>query len=181
MRYDLATGVEFTHTLRKVVERDQVAIDVTDLIFVRLSYIKHEDILARILALLKLFNGNRRYLGVVHRLFFSANSAEFVVIDQLMDRTMLAARRAIRILPQLQFAETHRQCVNEEKASNQWIACPENKLDRLGCLHHADQSRKNSEHSSLCTRRNESGGRWFRIEAPVARTLFHSENADIAL
>src|SRR6202451_3180860 len=41
---DLAAGVEFAHPLRQIVERDQMSVEVADLVFVRLAHAENEQI-----------------------------------------------------------------------------------------------------------------------------------------
>ncbi len=63
---------------------------------------------------------------------------------------MGSARRAIRILAQLQLAEAHGQRVDEQQAPNERFARAENQLDRLSRLHYADETGQDAEHSAFC-------------------------------
>src|SRR3954467_9437150 len=47
MRNNLTAGIEFIDALGKIIQWDQVAIDVTNLIFVRLAYVENKNIVAR--------------------------------------------------------------------------------------------------------------------------------------
>ena len=80
------------------------------------------------------------------------------VVYQLGDRRILAANRAIGILAQLEFAELHAERVDQQQTPDQRIACAENQLDDFGGLDHADQSRKNAQHSAFGAGGNQSGG-----------------------
>ena len=113
--------------------------------------------------------------------FFAANAAELVVVDQLVDRAMLAAHRAIRILSQLQFAEFHAERIEEQQAADEAVACAENQLDRFHRLNGADDAGQHAEHSAFGARRNESRRRRFGIEAAVARAIGHAEHGDLSL
>src|SRR5512146_943100 len=50
---DFAARVEFVDTLGQIAERDQVAAEVADLVFMRLADIEHEDVVAGIEAALE--------------------------------------------------------------------------------------------------------------------------------
>ena len=58
-------------------------------------------------------------------------AAELFVVDQLMNRRMIAAHGAIRIAAQIERIDLHRQGVEAEQASDQLLAFAENKLDRF--------------------------------------------------
>ena len=116
MRDDLARAVEFVHAARKLAERNQMAADIADLIFVRLANVENVDIVAAIeprfqLARSDFRNGRRR-----RRSLLAANAAEFRVVDQLGDGWMVAANRAFGILAQLQLAELHAERVEQQQA-----------------------------------------------------------------
>ena len=69
-----------------------------------------------------------------------AQAAEFFVIDQLMDRRLVAAQRTIRITPQLERVDLHRQSVEAEQTADQAFAFAQNKLNRFQRLDDADQT-----------------------------------------
>ena len=50
MRHDLFAGIQFADPLRKIAQRNQVSVDVADLIFVRLADVEDEKIVASIQA-----------------------------------------------------------------------------------------------------------------------------------
>src|ERR1700687_3109972 len=44
MGHDLAAAVQFTNALRQIAEWDEISIQVTDLVFVRLAHVENKDI-----------------------------------------------------------------------------------------------------------------------------------------
>src|SRR5947209_1631594 len=94
MRNDLTAGVKFADTFGQIAQRNKIAANVTNLVFVRLTHVQHEKILARVQAAFEFFHlylGNTR----LHWLLLPANPAEFIVVDQLGNRWMLAASGAV--------------------------------------------------------------------------------------
>ena len=87
----------------------------------RLAHIEHEQIFFRVQTPLQIFHLN---LGntVAHGLLLSTDAAKLVVVYQLRDSGMRTAHRAIRILPQLQFAKLHAQRVNQQQPPDQRLA-----------------------------------------------------------
>src|SRR5205823_319059 len=75
MHNHVAAGVELVYALGQITQRNHVAADVADLVFVRLAHIKHEHIIARIPPPVQLFDADLRY-GLRRRHFFAANAAE---------------------------------------------------------------------------------------------------------
>src|SRR2546421_600711 len=113
--------------------------------------------------------------------FFAAHAAKFVIIDQLGDRRMCSAHRAVRILAQLELAEFHPQSIKEQQSSHETIAAAEDQLDRFHRLDGTDDSGQNAEDAAFRAGRHESRRRRFRIEAAVARTIGHAENGGLPL
>src|ERR1022692_1579245 len=56
MGHDLAAGVEFVHTFWQIAQRDQMPLDVADLILVRLAHVEHEKVFARVQTTFELFD-----------------------------------------------------------------------------------------------------------------------------
>src|SRR5271170_5865608 len=84
---DLATGIEFVHAVRQISQRNQVSIDVADLVFMRLAHVEHEKVLARVQTALELFNldfGNACF----HWFLLTTDSTKLVVVYQLCDGPM---------------------------------------------------------------------------------------------
>src|SRR5579884_2522465 len=73
VRDDLAAGVELVHALGQIAKRDQISVQVADLIFVRLAHIEDKDVLSGIESLLQLFGLNLGHVGG-HWRFFSADT-----------------------------------------------------------------------------------------------------------
>ena len=109
------------------------------------------------------------------------NTAELVVVDQFGDRRVRAADRAVGILAQLQRAEGHAQCVDQQETAHKGLSYLQNQLDRLGRLDHADQAGQNAEHATLRAARHQARRRRLRVQAAVARALRQAEHARLAL
>ena len=88
------------------------------------------------------------------RLIRGRHAAELMVIDQLGNRRMLAANRALRILAQLEFAELHPQRVVEQQPSR-----PANRRCR----------------GSASPSRSPESIRWFPAGCPARRLRRSSE------
>ena len=79
--------------LRKIAERNQVAAEIADLIFVRLANVENVEIVAAIQTRFQIARsnfGNGRLRGGS---FFAANAAEFRVVNQFCDGGMRRRRR----------------------------------------------------------------------------------------
>ena len=109
------------------------------------------------------------------------HAAELLVVDQLLDRRVGAAHRAIRILAQLQLAEAHLQRVVDHEAADQRLADAEDDLHRLGRLDHADDAGQHAEHAALGAARDQPRRRRLGIEAAVARAVLGAEHRRLAL
>src|SRR5207245_5363289 len=97
---DLTAGIEFVDALRQIAQRNQMAANVADLIFVWLAHIQDEDIFACVQFLLELFHLHLWHIGC-HWRFLPAYSAKLVVVYEARDRRVRAADRAVRIFTQL--------------------------------------------------------------------------------
>ena len=53
MRHDFTRAIQFAHALRQIAERNQIAIEIADLIFVRLAHVEDKQIVAAVQALLQ--------------------------------------------------------------------------------------------------------------------------------
>src|SRR6267143_3288583 len=111
--------------------------------------------------------------------FFAAHAAKFVIIDQLGDRRMCSAHRAVRIPAQLELAEFHSESVKEQQSSDETIAAAEDQLDRFHRLDGTDDSGQNAEDAAFGARRYKPRRRRFRIKTAVARTIGHAENGGL--
>ena len=137
MGHNLAAGIQFVNTLGQLSERNQIAIDVADLVFMRLANVEHEQVFAGIKPTLQFFYLNFRNC-CFHWFLLTTDSAKFVIVDQLRDGRMSSAYWAIGIFAQLEFAELHIQGIDQQQAANQGLAFAQDELDDLRRLHHAD-------------------------------------------
>src|SRR5438094_8998668 len=85
--------------------------------------------------------------------------AESLVVDVRGDRRMVAARWALRIAAELDLAEARLERIEEEEASDERLADPEQQLDSLVSLERADDARQDPEDSRLGTVRRQLGRR----------------------
>src|SRR5258708_663591 len=154
-------------------------LEIADLVFVRLAHIENEEIISAIEAGLQFARRNFRDLHRWPGSFFAAHAAEFVVVDQLGDRRMRAAHRAVWIFAQLEFAELHAESVKQEQSSDEIVAAAENHLDRFHRLDGADNAGQNAENAAFRAGRHKSRRGWFGIEAAVARAIRHAENGSL--
>ena len=156
-----------------------MALKIADLILVGLAHVENEEIVSTIESGFQIAWRNLRHLHRRAGSFFAANAAKFVVIDEFVNRAMRAAHGAVRVLAQLELAESHSQCVKQEQATNEIVPTAENELDCFHRLDRANDSGQNAEHSAFRAGRHESRWRRFGIEAAVARPVGHAENADL--
>src|SRR5579875_2715167 len=92
---------------------------------------------------------------------------------------MRSADWAVWIFAQLQFAELHSQCIDQQQAANEWFTLAEDQLDDLRCLNHPKQPGQNTEHTALCAGGNKSWWWRLRIKAAVARALFGGKDTGL--
>src|SRR5580704_2100983 len=182
--HDLAAGIEFVHALGQITQRDQVPVDVADLILMRLTHVEHEKILARIQTPLELFDlyfGNACFHWFLLALFFTANSTKLVVVYQFCDGAMRPAGRTVGILAQLELAELHAKRIDEQQPPDEWVTLAKDQLDDFSRLNHTDQSGQNAQHSTFGAGGNQPRRRWLGIQAPVAWAILRSENTGLSL
>src|SRR5437660_1376408 len=165
---------------RKFPEREEMTLQIADLIFVWLADIENEKIIPAIEAGLEFARSNFRHLHGGAGSFFAAHAAEFVVIDQLGDRAMRTAHRAIWIFAQLEFAEFHSESVKQEQASYEIFPAAKNQLDGFHRLDRADDSGQNAKDAAFRAGRDKPRRGRFRIEAAVARAIRHAENSGLS-
>ena len=109
------------------------------------------------------------------------DAAELLVINQLGDRRVCPAHRAVEIFSQLQLAEPHPQRVVNEEPPDQRFANPHNQLHRFGGLNHSNQAGQDTKHAAFGAARNESRRRRFGIEAAIAGTVLRRKYGGLAL
>src|SRR6266513_1822995 len=179
MRDNFLRRIEFMYAPGQLPERKQMSLEITELVLVRLAHIENEQIISTIEPGFELARSDLRHLHGRAGSFFAAYSAEFVVIDQLGNRRMRSAHRAVRILAQLELAEFHPESVKKQQASHEIFPAAEDQLDRFHRLDGADDSGQNAEDAAFRARRHKSRRRRFRIEAAVARTIGHAKNGGL--
>ena len=117
----LARAVQFADALRKIAERDQMAVQIADLIFVGLANVEDINIIAAVEALLQLLRRDFRNRDGLRRSFFTANAAELSVVDELRHGRMRAANRTFGILPAASIrgnaCRARRKAANGQRAS----------------------------------------------------------------
>src|SRR5499425_481298 len=124
-------------------------------------------------------HGNR--LGMAISVDGARRRGALTMDREIANGRVLAAQRALRIAPQLDFAETHAEGVVGEEAADQRLTDAEEQLDRFGGLHHADDAWEHAQDAGLASGGDEAG--WWRrgIEAAIARTLVGREDRGHAL
>ena len=180
MGHDFAGAIELSGALGQFAERDEVAVQIANLVLVRLANVENKKIVSAIEPCLQLAGRNFGNTCGHGNMLLSSNSAKLFVVDQLMDRTMVAANRARRILAQPQFAEAHSQRVKEQEPADQRFADAEDQLDRLHGLNRADDAGQNAQHAAFGARRHQARRRRFGIEAAVARPPGIAEDGGLA-
>src|SRR5947209_17386423 len=109
-----------------------MSAEITDLVFVRLAHVEHEQIVAAIAAALQLFWSDLRQLARSRRgRFLPADAAELLIVNQLRDGRMRAARGALGIFAQLELAEAHAERIHQQQPADERLAFAEDELDRL--------------------------------------------------
>ena len=103
-----------------------------------------------------------------------------LVVDEFLDRGVIAADRALGILAQLQFAEAHAERIDQQQAADERVAFAQNELDDLSGLDDADQAGQNAQHAAFSATRHQAGRRRLRIEAAVAGAVLGREDAGLA-
>src|SRR6266478_5864298 len=156
-----------------------MSLEIADLVFVRLAHIENVQIIPTIKPGFELARSDLRNLHGRAGGLFAAHAAKFVVIDQLGNRRMRSAHRAVRILAQLELAELHPESVKQQQASHEIFPPAEDQLDRFHGLDGADDSGQNAEDAAFRAGRHKLRRRRFRIEAAVARTIGHAENGGL--
>src|SRR5215467_12986657 len=97
MRDDFAAGIEFVDALGKIAKRNEMSLDIADMVFVRLAHIKHKQVVAGIQTAFEFLYLHFRY-ACFHGLLLATNSAKLLIVYQLRNGGMSAAGRALGIL-----------------------------------------------------------------------------------
>src|SRR5215831_1402624 len=124
-------------------------------------------------------NGNR--LGMAISVDGAHRRGALTMDREIANSRVLAAQRALRVAPQLDFAETHAERVVGEETADQRLTDAQEQLHRLGGLHDADDAWEHAQDAGLASGGDEAG-RWRRgIEAAIARSLVGREDRGHAL
>ncbi len=94
MRDDLARTIELADAARKIAQGNQVAAQIADLVFVRISLVVYEEIVGAIEPRILIAGRDFGDGGLRRRSLFAANAAELGVVNQFRYRGVSAANRA---------------------------------------------------------------------------------------
>src|SRR5262249_26542374 len=124
----------------------------------------------------------RRYLklGPEADLFMRRNTAELVVVDQLVNRAVWTANRAVGILSKSQLAKLHLERIEQHKPANQCITFSKDQFYSLNRLNNPDDARQYPQHTTFCATRDKPRRRRLRIEAAIAGSLLRVEHRCLA-
>src|SRR5215213_268946 len=172
--------IQLSQTLRKLAKGYEPHADVGDLVLVRLAHVENVDVLVIVQLALELFDRDLRHAVLLFGRIGLRDAAELLVVDELRNRRVLAADRAVQILAELHLAEAHAQSIIEEEPSDERLADPEYELDSLRGLDGPDGAGKDAEHPTLSAAGYEPRRRRLGIEAAVARTFRGKEHARLA-
>src|SRR5881409_441254 len=176
---DFVGRAELVHSGRNLGHRHQDRlVQAGNLPLHRLSNVEEDDRFAPVDLLLQLRDRDLELLPDLIRR--ASQAAKLLVIDEFLDRRIQSADRALGILTQLELPELHPQCVEDEETTDERVAPPEEKFDRLDRLDRSDYAREHAKHAALRARRNEAGRGRFRIQTAIARALGRVEDARLA-
>src|ERR1700676_4837568 len=181
MGHNFARAIELARTLRQFAQRNQVALQITNLVLVRFAHIENEKIVATVETSLQFARRNFGNACSHGNKLLSTDSAELFVIDELMNCRVVAANRARRIPAQPQLAEAHAQRVEEQETPGERFADAENELDRFHRLKRAHDTGENTQDAAFGAGGHEAGRRWLGIEAAVARPTLIVEDGGLPL
>ncbi len=159
----------------QIAERDELrAGDSGDVPLELLAHVNQGDLLAGRELCLKFLDGDLGDGGLDFQLFFGGSclrdAAEGVVVDELCDGGIVAADGALGITARLELAEAHLQRIKGHESADEWITDSDDQLNRLDCLHHADDTGEHPEDTSFGAARDHAWRRWLGIETAVAGT-----------
>ena len=104
--------------------------------------------------------------GSIFRL--EANSAEFLIINELRNGWIIAADRALGIASQLQFTELHVQRIIQHQAIDQGRTFTEGQLQDFRGLNAADDAGQHTQHAAFRATGHHPRRWWLRIQAAIA-------------
>src|SRR5439155_25331719 len=94
-----------------------------------------------------------------------------LVDGEVRDARVLAAHRALGIAPELDLAEAHAARVVGQEPPDQRVAHPDQELDGLRRLDHADHAWEHAQDPGLASAGHEPRRRRRRVETAIARPL----------
>src|SRR5262249_11872695 len=109
------------YPLWQVTERDEVTVEIADLIFVRLAHIENEDVILTIEAPFEFLRSDLRNRNAV-LLFFTTDTTELLIVDEGSNRGRGAADGAFGVLAQLELAEAHAKGIDQEEPPRECVA-----------------------------------------------------------
>ena len=118
---DVGVRVQLARAGGDVAERDEMgAGNAADGELVRLANVDQGELVALVNARFKFRRGDlRHWCGFRNRSFDApADAAEFLVINQFVDRRVGSANRAVRVFAEFQFLEPHREGVEKQQAAD---------------------------------------------------------------
>src|SRR5438309_2308722 len=98
-----------------------------------------------------------------------------------MDRRLLAADGASRVLAEPQLAETRPHRIEEDQPPDRRFALAEDQLHRLVRLEAADDAGEDAQDAALGAAGDHPGGRRLGVEAAVARPALRPEDGSLPL
>ena len=93
----------------------------------------------------------------------------------------IAADRAVRVTPELELGELGLEGIEQEQPAGQRLADPEQDLERLVRLEHAEDAGHDAEDAGHGAAGRELRRRRGRVQAAVARALVRDERRQLAL
>src|SRR6201996_7355556 len=167
--------------VQELALRDQRgAGDADDLVLVRLADVDEEDVAAAVEQARQVLGADRR-ADHGSLCLFRDGAAEGLVVDQLGDRRVLAADRAVRVLVDFDRAVVHLQGVVDHQTPGEAVADAGDQLDRLVDLDRADRRAEHAEDAALGAGRDHAGRRGLRVEAAVAGAVVRPKDARLAV
>src|ERR1700735_1333221 len=155
--------------------------DGPDLVLIRLPDV-HQESLVVILVEHRLQLGcrDRRSRGGI-LCVLRDRPAECLIVNQLRDRRVLTAYRALGIFPNCHRPVAHLQRVIDHQPADEGVAYPGDDLDRLIDLDGPDRGAQHAEYAALGTRRDHARRRRLGVKAAVARAVLRPEHAGLAV
>ena len=177
MHDHLAAPLEFGQPRRQLVERNQHGPrNAADLEFPRLAHVEQQERILAVEPRLQLLDRRLIRRRRLRDRRGRRDAAELFVIDEFGHGGMVAADRALCVLPYFQLAEPHLQRIEEQESPDQRFTGAQNRLDRLGRLDRANHARQDAQNTAFGATRHEPRRRRIGKHAPIARTAGRREH-----